>query len=154
MIRKNLLLVILESYDEDNTPKMYLSNYIPGCLDWEEYIKEIQYIVNVGYPENITQNLTSLRLNSKIIFDKVTDFTFNPSKHDSGIDVVDNLYVINTTNKYIPLECSTIYIDNYYKENGFVLCPITISGFSLMITDKRKLEYEVKSINYKDGLYV
>lgn len=154
MIRKNLFLIITESYDEDSAYNMHLSNYIPGCLDWDEYIKKITYIINMAYPTNIIQNLTSLRLNSKIIFDKVTDFSFNPSKYDGGIDLVDNLYIVNTTNNYISLDCTTIYIDNYYKENGYMLCPETVSCFYLTSTNDKKIEYEIKSINYKDGLYV
>lgn len=134
---------------------MYLSNYIPGCLDWDEYIKEITNIVITMYPQNITQNLTLLKPNSKIIFDRIEDFNFNPSKSDDKLDIVDNLYIINTSDEYISIGCeSTIYIDKYYRHNGFVSCPETISCFSLVPTAKKSIEYEIKSINYKEGLNV
>lgn len=152
MIRKNLFLLITKH--EGNT-EFYLSNYIPGCLDWDEYINKISNIVNTNCPKNIIHNLTSLRLNSKIIFDKIHSFAFNPSKLIDKLDIVDNLYIINTTDDYINISCSsTFYIDKYYRENGFMSCPETISCFYLVPSKGNFIEYEIKSINYKEGLCV
>lgn len=144
MIRKNLILVMIKNGDDND--EMYLSNYIPGCLDFDEYIYEIKYYTKVGYPQNIIQNLTNLKINSKIIFNMINEFCFNPSKtNDNKLDIVSNLYIINATEEYKDINCSSLYIDNYYCENGFISSPKTISCFSIITTERKSIRYEVRS---------
>lgn len=150
MIRKNLILLIIK--DHDNNDEMYLSNYIPGCLDWDEYIDKIKYNTTVGYPKNAVQNLTYLKENSKIIFSRVENFCFNPSKvNEDKLDIVDNLYIINTTEEYKDIYCSSSYVDDYYCKNDFISCPKSISCFSLISTIKQSMKYEVRTTIYKEA---
>lgn len=146
MIRKNLILVIVKNDSDED--EIYLSNYIPGCLDWDEYIDEIKFFSQLGQRINPCQNLTNLKQNSKIVFSKVNGFSFNPSKNDDEkLDVVDNFYIINTTEEYKDINCLSRYMDEYYRKNDFISCPESISCFSLATTEKKNVRYEVKSIN-------
>lgn len=146
MIRKNLILL---SKQDENTGKdvVLKSNYIPGCLDIDESLSEILNIVRSSDSSDIEKNLTNIRKNYKIIFNKVENFVINSNyvANEDTIYLCDNIYLINVSSKYIHYDCDTFALNDC--KCGFYVPPSSIVVFTLKIKEDtlNELEYYISA---------
>ena len=132
MLRKNLLLLYGKI---ENTNLDFISDYIYGSFEPECILNTLKELIINGKKSspwmNISsmKNLTKFGLSSRIKFNRIYKFEFNPiCIKDSNINgIVNHLYAINTTDEYksfkinIDKSINSSIANRKEKNSGFLI---------------------------------